>query len=129
MAHYKDLLGSKYLSSADLENDNGFDKVTVKITKFEKNEVENDRGKETVNVIHLDKFEIPMILSKVNVKRLHKLFKTIDFETWINKPVTLQAMRNNPALKDMVLLRKGMRLSIQPVTREQFEAICDMGSG
>ena len=52
----------------------------------------------------------------------------IKADQYFDKPVTLQAMRNNPALKDMVLLRKRMRLSIQPVTQEQFETICGMGN-
>ena len=42
-------------------------------------------------------------------------------------PVTLQAMRGNPNLASMLLLRRGMRLSVQPVTPEEFEAVCDMG--
>ena len=52
----------------------------------------------------------------------------IKADQYFDKPVTLQAMRNNPALKNMVLLRKGMRLSIQPVTQEEFETICGMGN-
>ena len=52
----------------------------------------------------------------------------IKADQYFDKPVTLQAIRNDPALKDMLLLRKGMRLSIQPVTQEQFELICNMGS-
>jgi len=32
-------------------------------------------------------------------------------------------MRAMPALKDMFLIRKGMRLSVQPVTAEEFQAI------
>ena len=44
-----------------------------------------------------------------------------------DNPVTLQEIRDNPVLQDMVLLRKGMRLSIQPVTKDQFETICGMG--
>ena len=51
----------------------------------------------------------------------------IKAEERFDKPVTLQNMRANPALVDMMLLRKGMRLSVQPVTKEQFEAVCDMG--
>ena len=42
-------------------------------------------------------------------------------------PVTMQAMRAHPALADMMLLRKGMRLSVQPVLQEQFEIVCEMG--
>jgi predicted RNA-binding protein with PUA-like domain len=41
-------------------------------------------------------------------------------------PITLQAIRSNPELTDMLLVRKGMRLSIQPVTEQQFTIICGM---
>ena len=41
-------------------------------------------------------------------------------------PITLQAIRNNPDLADMLLIRKGMRLSIQPLTEQQFTIICEM---
>ena len=44
-----------------------------------------------------------------------------------SKEVSLQDIRNNPLLEGMLLLKKGMRLSIQPVTREEFNIICDMG--
>lgn len=52
----------------------------------------------------------------------------IKAKEYFKRPVTLQAIRNNPALKDMLLLRKGMRLSIQPITQEQFEVIYNMGN-
>lgn len=45
------------------------------------------------------------------------------------QPVTLRDIRRNPRLTDMLLVRKGMRLSIQPVTVAQFEVICEMGRG
>jgi predicted RNA-binding protein with PUA-like domain len=41
--------------------------------------------------------------------------------------VTLREIRDDDRLGAMMLLRKGSRLSIQPVTREQFEIICKMG--
>ena len=41
--------------------------------------------------------------------------------------VTLEEMRKDPRLAKMALLRRGMRLSIQPVTPEEFAAICQMG--
>ncbi|CAI8011068.1 Thymocyte nuclear protein 1 [Geodia barretti] len=43
-----------------------------------------------------------------------------------------QSRRNrlaNPKLKDMLLIRKGQRLSIQPVTREEYDEIITMGNG
>jgi len=42
-------------------------------------------------------------------------------------PVTMAVMRATPALADMVLLRKGSRLSIQPVTSAEFRAIRALG--
>lgn len=37
--------------------------------------------------------------------------------------VTLEELRNTPGLEDMVLLRRGMRLSVQPVTETEWEII------
>ena len=41
--------------------------------------------------------------------------------------VTLAELRGNPTLEGMPLLRRGQRLSVQPVSREHFEIICKMG--
>jgi predicted RNA-binding protein with PUA-like domain len=43
------------------------------------------------------------------------------------RPVTLQEIKANPRLKDMLLARRGMRLSIQPVTPEEWEEVLRMG--
>ena len=42
------------------------------------------------------------------------------------KPVTLEDIKAEPSLKAMVLVNNS-RLSVQPVTREEFETICRMG--
>ncbi len=42
--------------------------------------------------------------------------------------VPLPALRETPALRDMVLLRKGSRLSVQPVTPDEWKAIVAMGT-
>jgi len=44
-----------------------------------------------------------------------------------NRQVSMEEMRGNPALAGMMLLKRGMRLSVQPVTREEFESVCAMG--
>jgi len=44
------------------------------------------------------------------------------------KPVTLQAIKENPKLKNMKLIQRGQRLSIQPVTKTEWEEILTMGS-
>jgi len=47
----------------------------------------------------------------------------VKFESEFAVPLTLAELRTIPELKDMVLLRKGMRLSVQPVTSPEFNAI------
>ncbi len=41
------------------------------------------------------------------------------------KPVTLAAIKAEPKLKDMALVKYG-RLSVQPVTAEQWKLVCKM---
>jgi predicted RNA-binding protein with PUA-like domain len=43
------------------------------------------------------------------------------------RTVSLREMRNTPALKGMKVLEKGQRLSVMPVTREEFEKVCALG--
>ena len=42
------------------------------------------------------------------------------------KPVTLQAIKAEAKLKDMVLVRNS-RLSVQPVTADEWKLVCKMG--
>ena len=44
----------------------------------------------------------------------------------VPKPVTLAAVKADPKLKDMVLVREA-RLSVQPVTEAQWRYICKLG--
>jgi len=48
-------------------------------------------------------------------------------ECALPNPVTLDDIKTNPKLKDMLLIRKGMRLSIQPVTKAEFDEVLLMG--
>lgn len=41
--------------------------------------------------------------------------------------VALPELRETPGLEDMLLLRRGMRLSVQPVSRKQFDRIVKLG--
>jgi len=47
----------------------------------------------------------------------------VRFESLFAAPLTLERLRREPALSNMMLLRKGMRLSVQPVTPEEFAAV------
>ena len=51
------------------------------------------------------------------------LMVDVQFESQFSRPVTLKELRSVPELKEMFLLRKGMRLSVQPVTGEEFQLI------
>jgi predicted RNA-binding protein with PUA-like domain len=44
----------------------------------------------------------------------------------VPNPVTLDAAKAEPALKDMVLVNNS-RLSVQPVTEAEFARVCEMG--
>ena len=44
------------------------------------------------------------------------------------KPVTLESIKANPKLKNMKLIRRGQRLSIQPVAKSEWDEILKMGS-
>ena len=43
------------------------------------------------------------------------------------RPVTLAEMKGNPKLQDMYVTRRGMRLSIQPVTKEEWDEVTSLG--
>lgn len=42
------------------------------------------------------------------------------------EPVTLEELKGNPGLEGMMLLQKGCRLSVQPVSQEHFAAVLSM---
>ncbi len=51
----------------------------------------------------------------------------IKFESEFAAPLPLKSLREVPALKDMILLRRGNRLSVMPVTKKEFDAIVKLG--
>lgn len=51
----------------------------------------------------------------------------VEFEEKLPNAVSLQDIRAQKELKNMALLRPGQRLSIQPVTHEEFNVIVKMG--
>jgi predicted RNA-binding protein with PUA-like domain len=57
------------------------------------------------------------------------LWMMVDVEFVAKFPtyVPLDTLRMTPALKQMLVLRKGMRLSVQPVTEAEFQKICELG--
>jgi predicted RNA-binding protein with PUA-like domain len=53
----------------------------------------------------------------------------IKLDQVFENPVTLKEMRDMKALEGMVLLAKGSRLSVQPVSKQQWTAITNRGFG
>ena len=45
------------------------------------------------------------------------------------RPVSLPEMKANPKLKNMPVVRPFQRLSVQPVTKEEYEEVVRMGRG
>ena len=54
------------------------------------------------------------------------LMVDIQGERELLRPVTLQEIRERANLGDMLLVRRGMRLSIQPLTRQEWDEIIAM---
>jgi predicted RNA-binding protein with PUA-like domain len=52
----------------------------------------------------------------------------ISFIKKFDEVVTLDVLRQKKTLEDMLILRKGNRLSVTPVTKKEFEMIERMGS-
>lgn len=50
---------------------------------------------------------------------------TVKFVKKLPKPWLLQEIKQNASLQDMLILRKGNRLSITPVTKAEFEVFYD----
>lgn len=52
---------------------------------------------------------------------------TVKYVSTFTKPVLLVDMKKNKILSKMQIFTKGSRLSITPVTKKEFEIICQMG--
>jgi len=50
----------------------------------------------------------------------------IQFETKFSRPLALKQLRKINGLENMILLKKGTRLSVQPVTKEEFDIITSL---
>jgi predicted RNA-binding protein with PUA-like domain len=80
--------------------------------------------------------ESKAIVGIVEVCKLAHRDSTGDVDTWacvdiralmeVPKPVTLDDIKLDKRLKEMVLV-KNSRLSVQPVTPEEWKIICDLG--
>jgi predicted RNA-binding protein with PUA-like domain len=51
----------------------------------------------------------------------------IKFKKKFQREVSLDEMRQQKGLQDMALLKRGNRLSVQPVTEKEFQIVCELG--
>jgi predicted RNA-binding protein with PUA-like domain len=51
----------------------------------------------------------------------------VEFVAKFSTYVPLERLRATPALKTMLVLKRGMRLSVQPVTPSEFEKVRELG--
>ncbi len=51
----------------------------------------------------------------------------VEFVEKFPEIVSLEDLKKNPRLKDMLVLKRGQRLSVQPVSLEHFEIVRKMG--
>ena len=52
----------------------------------------------------------------------------IRLETVFSRPIPLAELRKTPGLEGMMLLKRGMRLSIQPVSKKAFQTIVSLSA-
>ena len=50
----------------------------------------------------------------------------VQFQKKLKRPVTLAEIKAEPVLAGMALVRKGNRLSVMPVSKDEFEHILGM---
>jgi predicted RNA-binding protein with PUA-like domain len=55
------------------------------------------------------------------------LLVDVTYERHFPTYVSLETLKNTPALKDMKVVQRGQRLSIQPVTEAEFRKVCALG--
>ena len=51
----------------------------------------------------------------------------VKYRRALKRPVTLQDLKAEKALDDMLVVKRGQRLSIQPVDKKHFDKVCEMG--
>jgi predicted RNA-binding protein with PUA-like domain len=79
-------------------------------------------GKEIVGIVEVAREHYPDPTDK------SETFVVVDFKAVapVPKPVTLAAIKAEPKLQDMALI-KFSRLSVQPVTAAEWKLVCKMG--
>ena len=51
----------------------------------------------------------------------------VEFVEKFDNVVSLDELKENPDLEGMLVIKRGMRLSVQPVEKKHFDIVCSMG--
>jgi predicted RNA-binding protein with PUA-like domain len=85
----------------------------------------SNEGKEVVGIVEVIREHYPDSTAKADEPWVVVDVKAIEP---MKQPVTLAAAKAEPRLKDMALVNN-TRLSVQPVSADEWNVICEMGGG
>lgn len=83
---YRKYLDKNFLGSWDVPDDGD---LVLTIDHAERNEVQNERGKETKTVLYFKEDYKPMILNKVNPESISKALGSTKLEDWEGKRIAI----------------------------------------
>ena len=101
---YRKYLDKNYLGSWDVPDDGD---LILTIDHAERNEVQNERGKEKKTVLYFKEDYKPMIMNKVNPERISKALGSTKLEDWEGKRIAIYTEKVNAfgGVKDALRIR------------------------
>ena len=113
---YRKYLNKNFLGAWDVPEDGD---LILTIDHAERNEVQNERGKETKTVLYFKEDYKPMILNKVNPDSISKALGSTHIEDWEGKRIAIFSEKVNAfgGLKDA--------LRVRPYPPKETRAYCD----
>lgn len=113
---YRKYLDKSFLGAWDVPEDGD---LILTIDHAERNEVQNERGKETKTVLYFKEDYKPMILNKVNPDSISKALGSTHIEDWEGKRIAIFSEKVNAfgGVKDA--------LRVRPYPPKETRAYCD----
>ena len=101
---YRKYLDKNYLGAWDIPEDGD---LILTIDHAERNEIQNERGKEKKSVLYFVEDYKPLILNKVNPESISKALGSAKFEDWEGKKIALYSEKVSAfgGTKDAVRIR------------------------
>ena len=113
---YRKYLDKNYLGAWDVPDDGD---LILTIDHAERNEVQNERGKETKTVLYFKEDYKPMILNKVNPDSISKALGSTKLEDWEGKRIAIFSEKVNAfgGVKDA--------LRVRPYPPKETDVFCE----